>query len=200
MVTMSAISGLGPAPTIAEPSSSKMPLTAADSGSSLGFIFSDKGLPRFRTLPSDNSWCDSTRTLPCLAVTRTRTTWTVRTGGVESAREVSPWESSSQRLCTFLVPGLTPHEAKDSEGRRGLSQSERDCGDAKLWRRGGRVLRAVAVFLEGVAVRDMAGNLRKRRGKGQRVEATLGLEEETRKQTDRAVRRRSGREGRVVSG
>jgi len=100
------------------------------------------------------------------------------------------------------VPGLTPHEANDSEGRRGLSHSERDCGDAKLWRRGGRVLRAVAVvvLLEGVAVRDIAGNLRKRRGKGQRVEAMWGLEEETRKQTERAVRRRSGREGRVVSG
>lgn len=64
------------------------------------------------------------------------------------------------------------------------------------------MLRAVAVevFLEGVAVRDMAGNLRKRRGKGQRVEAMFGLEEETRKQTERAVRMRSGREGRVVSG
>ncbi|KAG2399572.1 3-ketoacyl-CoA synthase [Vigna angularis] len=52
----------------------------------------------------------------------------------------------------------------------------------------------------GVAVRDMAGNLRKRRGKGQRVEAMLGLEEEMRKQTDKTVRRRSEREGRVVSG
>ncbi|KAG2376844.1 3-ketoacyl-CoA synthase [Vigna angularis] len=118
--------------------------------------------------------------------------------GVEPAKEVSPWESSSQRLCTFLVPDLTSHEAKDSEGRRGLSPSERDWGDAKLWRRGGRVLRAVVVvvFLEGVAVRDMAGNLRK----GQWVEAMLGLEEETRKQTNRTVRRRSGREGMVVGG
>jgi hypothetical protein len=34
-----------------------------------------------------------------------------------------------------LVPGLTPHVAKESEGKRGLSHSERDCGDAKLWRR-----------------------------------------------------------------
>ncbi|KAG2390367.1 uncharacterized protein HKW66_Vig0222270 [Vigna angularis] len=172
MVTMSTISGLGPAPTIAEPSSSKMPLTAADSGSSLGFIFFDKGLWRFRMLPSDNSWCDSTRTLPCLAVTHTRTMWTVRIGGLESVREVSPWESLSQRLCTFLVSGLTLNEAKDSEERRGLSQSERDWGDAKLWGLRGRVLRAVAVvvFLEGVAVRDTTRNLRKR----QRVEAMLG--------------------------
>lgn len=45
--------------------------------------------------------------------------------------DVSPSESSSQRLWTFLVPGLTPHEANESEGNRGLSQSERACGVAK---------------------------------------------------------------------
>jgi len=50
-----------------------------------------------------------------------------------------------------------------------------------------------------IVVRDMAGILRNRRGKGQRVEPPMwGFEEETRKQTERAVRRRSGREGRVV--
>lgn len=48
-----------------------------------------------------------------------------------------------------------------------------------------------------VVVRDM---VRKRRGKGQRVVVMWGFEEETRKHTERAVRRRSGREGRFVSG
>ncbi|RDX69596.1 hypothetical protein CR513_51268, partial [Mucuna pruriens] len=51
-----------------------------------------------------------------------------------------------------------------------------------------------------VVVRDMAGILRRRRGKGQRLEATWGLEDDTKKHTERAVRRRSGREGRFVSG
>lgn len=58
----------------------------------------------------------------------------MRIGGVESAREVSPSASSSQRLWTFLVPGLTPQEAKESEGNLGLSHSERDCGFVKAWR------------------------------------------------------------------
>lgn len=53
-------------------------------------------------------------------------TCTVLMGGVESANEVSPWESSSQRLWTFLVPGLDPQEEKASDGRRGASQSDRD--------------------------------------------------------------------------
>ena len=43
--------------------------------------------------------------------------------------EVSPDESSSQRLCTVFVPALMPQEAYDSEGRRGRSQSERDSGE-----------------------------------------------------------------------
>lgn len=98
------------------------------------------------------------------------------------------------------MPGFTPHEAKDSECRRGLSHSERDWGDAKLWRRGGRAFRLLWLFFEGVVVRDMAGIFRKRRGKGQRLDPMLAFEDETRKHTDRAVRRRSGREGRLVSG
>lgn len=92
------------------------------------------------------------------------TTWTVRTGGVESASEVSPSASSSQRLWTFLVPGLTPQEAKESEGTRGLSQSERDCGEAKEWRRGGwwRLLLLGFDDDDDVEEWDMAGILRKR--------------------------------------
>ncbi|GLT77985.1 hypothetical protein SLA2020_495360, partial [Shorea laevis] len=35
-------------------------------------------------------------------------------------------------LWTFLVPALTPHEANESEGNRGLSHSERACGVGKL--------------------------------------------------------------------
>lgn len=46
-------------------------------------------------------------------------------------REVSPRESSSQRLWTVFVPGLMPHEAKDSAGRRGRSHSESDSGEEK---------------------------------------------------------------------
>lgn len=60
----------------------------------------------------------------------------------------------------FLVPGFIPQEAKELEGKRGLSQSERDCGDAKLWRR---------LLLSGmgddVTVWDMEGTLRKREGR-----------------------------------
>lgn len=129
------------------------------------------------------------------------TTCTVRTGGrEESSSEVSPCEISSQRLCTFFVPGLTPHVANESEGKRGLSHSERDCGDAKLWRR-----LMVLLGFEGdgdeVAEWDMAGILRKRRGlrgkerKGQ-VVVVWDLVEVKRKQTERAVRKRSGKEGR----
>lgn len=83
---------------------------------------------------------------------RTVTTLTKRTGGEESSREVSPSESSSQRLWTFLVPGLTPHEAKESEGNRVRSQSESVWGvEAK----GGCL---------GFVGRDMVGNLKGRRG------------------------------------
>lgn len=85
-------------------------------------------------------------------IIRTVTTLTVRVGGTASAREVSPSASSSQRLWTFLVPGLTPQEANESEGRRGLSQSVRDCGDEN-WTMG--------LGLEGDV---MVGVLRKRRG------------------------------------
>nr|GMD11740.1 uncharacterized protein LOC108337025 [Ipomoea batatas] len=59
-----------------------------------GFVFSDKGWDRFRTLPLDKSWCDSTRTLLSFPMTRTTTTSTVRIGGVESTNEVSPLEIS----------------------------------------------------------------------------------------------------------
>lgn len=36
-----------------------------------------------------------------------------------------------------MVPGFTPHEAKESEGRRGRSQSERDSGEEKASDLGG---------------------------------------------------------------
>ncbi|KAK8587275.1 hypothetical protein V6N13_086269 [Hibiscus sabdariffa] len=118
--------------------------------------------------------------------TRTETTLTVRSGGDESRSDVSPWESSSQRLWTFLVPGLTPHEAKDWEGNRGLSQSERACGVAK------------AVLL-GLG-QDMDGILRNRRGfewkryKGRNfIREVLGLVEDTRKMREIAVRKMWGR-------
>lgn len=100
------------------------------------------------------------------------------------------------------MPGLTPQEAKESEGKRGLSHSEREWGDAKLWRR--LILDDVN---DEVDVWDMAGILRKRRGlrgkerKGQLVVVVvveLDLEEVKRKQTERAVRKRSGREGRLI--
>jgi len=99
--------------------------------------------------------------------------------------------------------------AKESEGKRGLSHSERDCGDAKLRR----------LFLLGFEdddsdevdmLLDMAGILRKRRGfrgkerKGQLVVVGVlwDLEEVKRKQTESAVSKRSGKEGRLrfVSG
>lgn len=101
------------------------------------------------------------------------------------------------------MPGLTPHEAKESEGKRGFNHSERDFGEAKLWRR---------LFLlldddnnDEVVVWDMAGSLRKRRGfrgrerKGQEVVVVVVWEREEvkRKQTERAVRKRSGKEGRL---
>lgn len=98
--------------------------------------------------------------------------------------------------------------AKESEGKRGLSHSERDCGDAKLRR----------LFLLGFeeeeddddndevdTLLDMAGILRKRRGfrgkerKGQFVVVGVlwDLEEVKRKQTESAVSKRSGKEGRL---
>jgi len=90
--------------------------------------------------------------------------------------------------------------AKESEGKRGLSHSERDCGDAKLRR----------LFLLGFEdevdmLLDMAGILRKRRGfrgkerKGQLVVVGVlwDLEEVKRKQTESAVSKRSGKEGRL---
>ncbi|KAK3445714.1 hypothetical protein EUGRSUZ_A01403 [Eucalyptus grandis] len=186
--------------------SSLTALITATSGVSLGFIFSDKGLHRWRTLPSESSWRDSTRTRPSAPTTRTETTLTVRIGGTESASEVSPSEISSQRLWTFLVPGLTPQEAKESEGSRGLSQSERDCGVAKRWR----------ILGPG---RDMVGIPRNRRGfkwqdkngifralalvaaaaeeEEEEVEVVEEEEEEEvwekRKRTERAVKKSSGR-------
>lgn len=81
----------------------------------------------------------------------------------------------------FLVPGLTPQEVKESEGKRDLSHSERLCGVAKVrW--------------------DMEEILGERRGyKGKlkkKVFESSGLvEEDMRKQMERAVRKRSGRVG-----
>ncbi|MCI47821.1 hypothetical protein A2U01_0069063, partial [Trifolium medium] len=65
---------------------------------------------------------------------------------------------------TFFVPGLTPHVAKESEGNRGLSHSESDCGDAKLWRRLFLLGFVVVGDNDDVEVWDMAGILKKRRG------------------------------------
>nr|GMD49517.1 hypothetical protein VIGAN_02168500 [Ipomoea batatas] len=169
--------------TIIEPSSSLIALKTAESTVSPGFIFSDKGRERFRTLPFDNSWCDSTRTLLSFPITRTTTTSTVRIGGVESANEVSPSEISSQRLLTFLVPGLTPQEAKESEGNRGLSQSERDCGVGK-----GR-LGFLSRFDEGMDMVGILRNLRGLRGKESFWRMLLaGFEGDRRMKTDRAVK------------
>lgn len=129
------------------------------------------------------------RVLPSFPMIRTVATLTVRIGGVESAREVSPSESSSQRLWTFLVPGLTPHEAKESGGSRGLSHSERDCGVAKRrWR--------------GLGLGwDMVEILRNLRGfKGQVKNGIFRVleedeeereEEEKRKKIERAAKRKS---------
>lgn len=116
-----------------------------------------------------------------LPIIRTVTTLTVRSGGKESTRDVSPSESSSQRLWTFLVPGFTPQVANESEGNRGLSQSERACGDAK-----------------GTLEWNMVGILRKRRGfegKGRNFgrKVWLALGEEKRKRREIAVRNMSGR-------
>ena len=62
-------------------------------------------------------------------------------------------------------------------------------------------MRVLRLFFEDVvvvvAMRDM---VRKQRRKGQRVVVMWGFKEETRKHTERAVRRRSGREGRFFSG
>lgn len=100
--------------------------------------------------------------------------------------------------------------AKESEGKRGLSHSERDCGDEKLRR----------LFLLGFEdeeddddddsdevdmLLDMAGILRKRRGfrgierKGQLVVVGVlwDLEGVKRTQTESAVSKRSGKEGRL---
>lgn len=116
----------------------------------------------------------------------------MRIGGVESANKVSPSEISSQRLLTFLVPGLTPQEAKESEGKRGFSQSERDCGVGK------GILGFLRRFEEG---KDMVGilrNLRGLRGKEMMGESfwrmvLAGLEGERRMKTERAVKMKSGR-------
>lgn len=105
------------------------------------------------------TWRNSIRTRLFDPIIRMVTTSRARTGGLESSMSlmsvVSPSDSSRKRLWTFLVPGLTPHESKESEGRRGLSQSERDCGVAK--RRWGLGL--------GLGFEwDIVGILRKRRG------------------------------------
>lgn len=98
------------------------------------------------------------------------------------------------------MPGLIPHEAKESDGRRGLSQSERDCGVEKWW--------LFFVFLET----DMEGIFRNLRGlDGKERKGSLGKwglgkevkvvveeeEEEKRKIMESAVRKRSGK---VVAG
>lgn len=128
-------------------------------------------------------------------------TWTVLIGGEESAREVSPWESSSQRLWTFLVPGLEPQEERASEGIRGASQSDRERGEEK--RRGG----------DGDGVLDMMVRLglgfgflkNRRRGFGTKGKWTggilrwwWGLEERIRRR-ERDARNRSGK-GEVMIG
>lgn len=129
------------------------------------------------------------RILFWVLIIRTATTLTVRIGGVASASDVSPSESSSQRLWTFLVPGMTPQEAKESEGIRGLSQSERACGELKGW------------FLRlGLLGRwdDMIRFLINRRGFFGRERVGMDLqeeeEEEKRKRKDRAVKKKSGRD------
>lgn len=103
------------------------------------------------------TWRNSIRTRLFDPIIRMVTTSRARTGGLESSLSlmsvVSPSDSSRKRLWTFFVPGLTPHEAKESEGRRGFSQSERDSGVAK--RRWG-----LGLGFEW----DIVGILRKRRG------------------------------------
>lgn len=81
----------------------------------------------------------------------------------------------------FFVPGLIPQEANESEGNRGLSQSERDCGVGKL-----------------ELVRGMVESLRKRRclgGKERELKDWWDLGEEKRRRREREVRRMSGKVG-----
>jgi hypothetical protein len=98
---------------------------------------------------------------------------------MESASEVSPSASSSQRLWTFLVPGLTPQAANESEGKRGFSHSERDWGVVKL------LLWWVLRVCGGRAMVEILRDRREREGKGKGKDF-----EGKRKQ---AVRKRSGR-------
>jgi hypothetical protein len=102
---------------------------------------------------------------------------------MESAIEVSPSANSSQRLWTFLVPGLTPQEANESEGKRGLSHSERDCGVVKLW------LWWVLRVRGGRDMVEILRNRRGREGKGKEQD----FEGKRKQQMERAVRKRSGR-------
>ena len=85
------------------------------------------------------------------------------------------------------MPGLTPQEANESEGRRGLSQSVRDCGEEN-W--------AMDLGFDGEVI---IGVFRKRRGfcgkdKDEIFENRVwGFGEEgMRKRRDRAVKKRSG--------
>lgn len=92
------------------------------------------------------------------------------------------------------MPGLTPQEEKESEGKRGLSQSERDCGLGKGWVVGLRRL-----VEEGL---DIVGFLTNRRGfKGKeisgvnlRIIEVVGLEEEKKMKREKAVKIKSGKE------
>lgn len=92
------------------------------------------------------------------------------------------------------MPGLTPQEEKESEGKRGLNQSERDCGLGKGWVVGLRRL-----VEEGL---DIVGFLTNRRGfKGKeisgvnlRIIEVVGLEEEKKMKREKAVKMKSGKE------
>eukprot|EP01018_Ginkgo_biloba_P012222 Gb_26960 [translate_table: standard] len=105
-----------------------MPLRHASSTVSPAFIFSDRG--RFLTLmlPSPISWWDSTRIWPKPFLMLTLATLTVRLGGHESSREISPSTNSIQRFVTFLVPGSIPQRVKWVD-MRVLSQPTSPLGD-----------------------------------------------------------------------
>lgn len=89
------------------------------------------------------------------------------------------------------MPGLTPQVANESEGRRGLSHSERDCGVAKLWR-----------LLGFLLAMGMMGNERKRRGFSGKESGggnlwkklEVGLGEEIRMKREKAVKMKSDRD------
>lgn len=82
------------------------------------------------------------------------------------------------------MPGLTPQAANESEGKRGFSHSERDCGVVKLW---------LWWVLRVWGGRDMVEILRDRReregkGKGKGKD----FEGKRKQQMEKAVSKRSG--------